>query len=413
MKMIQRFPQGVVAVPPSKSMAHRALVCAALAEGASWVSSPGDSQDIRATMGCLEALGARFAAQGGGWRVDGGDVTHGPCVLDCGESGTTLRFLIPIAAALRPGEETRFVGKGKLMERPQGPYQELFGADGLAACAEGGLCLRKGLPQGRLRLPGNISSQFISGLLLAFPLAGAGGEIIVEGALESASYVGMTAETMGAFGVEVQTQGNSYRIDPGQYYRPGCYTVEGDYSQAAFFLAASALGCPVEVTGLSPASLQGDRVMLEILEQCGARIRPGKAGGIVAEGGGLRGVDVDVAQCPDLVPVLAALLCLCRGESRILNAARLRMKESDRLEAIAAELRKLGADISVENDGLRIRGKPRLQGNAVDSWNDHRIAMALAVAAIGCEGPVVLTGEDAVAKSYPGFWDDFERGGRP
>lgn len=392
-KLVDLFPSGVVRVPSSKSAAHRAVICAALATGESRLHGVSMSRDIRATLDAVQVLGARVKEDEKGVLTIGGiDKPPRDCVLDCDESGTTLRFMLPIAAAL--GVSARFIGKGRLLDRPMKPFEGIL--NGFSQ-KDGEITISGGLSSTPYRLPGNISSQFVSGLLLALPLIG-GGEILIEGRLESAPYVEMTLEMMQSFGVAVQNEGsNRFVVPNGTRYRMIDSAIEGDYSAAAFFLVAAALGRPVECSGLRENSLQGDRAILDILRRCG-----------VTEGGGsLHGTTVDVSDIPDLVPVLAVLFCFCHGESRIENAARLRLKESDRLSAITTELRKLGADIEEGEDFLRIRGGLPLRGGRVEGWNDHRIVMALAVAAICCEEPVVISGAEAVDKSYPGFWDDF------
>jgi len=391
-KKINRFPSGTVRVPPSKSLAHRALICAALAEGESRISGLELSQDILATRAALAQL-----------MVDDGQ----SAVVDCRESGSTLRFMIPIAAAL--GLEAKFTGSGRLMERPMTPYQDIV--QGFTQTKDA-IRITGDLSGSPYTLPGNVSSQFVSGLLMALPLTGQGGEIRVDGTLESSPYVALTIEVMRLFSVDVEQDGfRVFRIAPGQTYKAAEYTVEGDFSQAAFFLVAGALGRPVECLGLPEQSLQGDRAILDILRQCGAEVQTGPNGGPVVTAQTLRAVSVDVSEIPDLVPILAVLFSFCEGESRIFGAARLRLKESDRLAAISTELNKLGGKVEQGGDTLKIQGVKALRGGEVDAWNDHRIAMALAVAAIRCDGQVILRGSEAVNKSYPSFWQDFERGG--
>lgn len=408
-KTIDKFPGGAVEIPPSKSVGHRALICAGLAAlgggGDSLLSRMGDSQDIHATRRCLEALGVAFAQEGDAVRVKGGGELRQ--ALDCGESGSTLRFMIPVAAV--GGDRVTFTGRGRLLDRPLGVYATIFGERGLEFDRQdGGIAVRGPLPSGDYHLPGDVSSQFVSGLLLALPLLAGDSRIILDSPLESAAYVALTIRVMKDFGVAVTQEGDSFSVPGGQRYSSGRYRVEGDWSQAAFFLAAGALGQPVSCLGLAEDSLQGDGAIVEILRRMGAEVL-WRRGALRASSRGLAAVDIDAREIPDLVPVLAVLCSLARGTSRITGAGRLRLKESDRLNAMTTELRKLGADIRQGPDWLAITGKEKLAGGAVDAHGDHRVAMALAVAAIRCDGPVILNGWEHVNKSYPRFWEDFEK----
>lgn len=402
-RTIRRFPAGTVTLPPSKSLSHRAVICAALAaeSGESTLYNVGTSQDIAATTACMEALCALPKAPGG----------TGERTLDCGESGSTLRFLIPLAAMT--GGTWRFTGRGRLLQRPLAVYADIFARAGarFEQTAEA-VTVEGPLPGGTYRLPGDVSSQFLSGLLLALPLAKADSTLIVEGPLESAAYVDLTLDVMAAFGVQaVRNDNGSYSIPGGQRYTPAQYTVEGDWSQAAFFLGAGVLGQPVACAGLNPNSRQGDAAILAVLKEMGADVN-WREGLVQAGSNGLNSVTIDASPIPDLVPPLAVLCSFAQGTSRIINAGRLRIKESDRLAAMAAELQKLGASVQEEPEGLVITGKPALAGGVVDAHNDHRIAMAMALAATRCTGGVTLTGWESVQKSYPAFWTDFEKEAR-
>lgn len=401
MKEIISLPQGAIMVPPSKSLAHRAVICAALAGGESIIHGIDKSDDISATLGAMRSFGAKVRIDGDTVRITGIKIGNLPDIIDCAESGTALRFLIPVAAAL--GAKPLFLGRGRLLERPLGEFEELFGI-----IRQGnGLRLTRGLDSGKHQIDGGVSSQFISGLCLALPLCG-GGEVEVTGDFESEPYVTLTQDVMREFGVNVQRDGKRFIIT-GTGYQSTEYSVEGDYSQAAFFLTAAALGRDIEVLGLRGNSSQGDREILNILSQCGAEITHTERGGLRVKAKSLKEARVNVADCPDLAPVVSVLLSVCGGE--LYGAARLRLKESDRLAAMASELSKLGADVSETQDGLCFKPVKRLHGAEVSSWNDHRIAMSMAVAACVCNGVVRLDGEEAVNKSYPGFWDAFEGGG--
>ena len=353
---------GTVTPPPSKSQAHRLLICAALAGEGSVIHNLADSQDIRATRRCLAELttNRRTLPE-----------------LDCGESGSTLRFLIPIALALRGGGV--FTGQGRLMERPQKPYFDLFDEKGIRYERKDNVLTAEGrLTPGEYRLPGNVSSQFFTGLLLALPLLDGPSAIIPTTPLESEGYIGMTLDAMREFGVDIASTRSlppHYLISGGQKYRGAEVTVEGDWSQAAFWYAANCLGCTVDVRGVSQYSTQGDRV----IESC----------------------------CPDLAPPVAAAAAVRQGTTRLVNAGRLRIKESDRLAAITAALNALGARVTEHPDSLTIYGRDRLAGGTVDCCNDHRIAMMAAIAATRCREPVTLLGAECVAKSYPDFWEHY------
>lgn len=391
---------GSVTPPPSKSQAHRLLIAAALAHGESVISNVALSQDIEATLRCLEELGAEFTVDGSTITVRGmGANAMSPLRrmayprLDCGESGSTLRFLIPIALAVRGGGI--FTGHGRLMERPLKPYFDLFDEKGIAYELKDNTLTVSGLLEpGEYRLPGDVSSQFFTGLLFALPLLGGPSALIPTGPLESGGYVQMTLQAMALFGVEFPATLSlppHYHPQGNQTYRAANAAVEADWSQAAFWYAAGALGNPVVPAGMDPYSLQGDRV---VMEQLLALSGPGD-------------LALDVSGCPDLVPPLAATAALRAGRAtRLTNAARLRIKESDRLASVTAVLGALGADITEGPDFLEIRGKETLSGGAaVDSFNDHRIAMMAAIAATRCETPITITGAQCVAKSYPDFWE--------
>lgn len=394
--------QGSVTVPPSKSMAHRALLCAGLAAGETRIQGILPSQDMEATCRALTALGASIARQGSLARVQGvagrPKAPQGP--VDCGESGSTLRFLIPaFALASAPA---RLTGRGRLPQRPLGPYGAIFHGQGLPfAQDETGVSFQGPLAPGDYGLPGDVSSQFISGLLFALPLLPGDSHIRIQPPFESRGYVNMTLQVMDAFGVRASfVDGLTLRVPGNQrFIAPAApFLVEGDDSQAAFFLTLDAILGDVSVAGLSLRSIQGDRVMGEILARCGHV--PGQPPRPLAP------FVADLGDCPDLGPILMTLGLFCQGESRLLNAGRLRLKESDRGTAMAQELSKLGGQASLAGDEIRIRQSRLRPGPALSSHGDHRIAMALAVAALGARIPADIQGAEAVEKSYPDFWKD-------
>lgn len=411
---------GSIKIPPSKSVSHRMVICAALAPGTSTIRNLLLSEDITATCQAMTALGAgitRVPEGNGRWTliVTGtGEVHGGSQTIDCNESGSTLRFLAPLAALDARG--VRLIGRGRLAERPMAPYLKIFDEQGIRwTCEEPGkalpLTLEGRLSAGRFELPGDVSSQFVTGLLLALPLLAGDSEIVMTSPMESRPYVDITLDVMKHFGVAVDNDGYTcFKIKGGQRYCPGNLRVEGDYSQAAFWMAAGVLGRGMDCLDLAADSAQGDRAIVDFIRKMGGDIES-VDGGFRVRPSALKGITMDVSQCPDLVPILTVMAALAQGETHIVNAGRLRLKESDRLAAMADVLGTLGADITEEPEGLTVRGVPELTGGQVDSYNDHRVAMAVAVATMACRGPVVLERPDCVRKSYPDFWRDFEKMG--
>lgn len=386
--------RGAITPPPSKSQAHRLLIAAALADGESHITNLSYSQDILATLSCLEQLGARIVREESAVRIQGlrpqhtGTLPH----LDCRESGSTLRFMIPVALAAAGGGT--FTGAGRLLDRPQGPFQTLFWEKGITFDHTPQAITAQGrLTPGDYALAGDVSSQFITGLLYALPLLDGDSRIRLTTPLESKNYVDMTLLALEAFGVTARETEYGYFIPGNQTYHPCDMAVESDYSQSAFYYAANGLGSEVEIQGLNPTSAQGDRRIVPYYAQLRSQGR----------------VELDVSQCPDLVPALALHAALRDGEdTAIVNAARLRIKESDRLATVTKELNNLGADVEEFEDHLLIHGVSSLHGGQVQAHNDHRIAMMLAIAATRADGPVVLSGAESVNKSYPSFWEDYQ-----
>lgn len=400
---------GDVRIPASKSQAHRLLICAALGEERTEIRCDGISADIAATVDCLNALGAKIACEGERITVDPiRTVSEGLCTLPCGESGSTLRFLLPLCGAL--GAEAVFCMQGRLPERPLAPLDAVLREHGMAIRQEGDrlFCSGKLIP-GDYSLPGNVSSQYISGLLMALPLLEGESRLQVTGPVASAGYIAMTEDALNLAELRFEKDGWLYSIPGGQRSRmPSPLSVEGDWSNAAFFLAAGALSQRgVRVCGMNPASSQGDRAVLEILRRFGAEITVEK-NEIIVSRGSLLTVDIDAEPIPDLIPVLSVVAACAAGETRIRNAGRLRLKESDRIESTAALIRALGGEVTAGADWMRIRGHRTLPGGTVDSFGDHRIAMAAAVAASLCEKEVTVLGSECVRKSYPRFWEDWE-----
>ena len=393
---------GVIAPPPSKSVAHRLMITAALGGGISTIRNVAFSQDIEATLRCMAALGA------GVEHVDaytlrihglGHSIPQAPLPgnalpqFDCGESGSTLRFLIPIALAVVGGGI--FTGRGRLMERPQKPYFDLFDEKDILWKQENGvLTVRGKLTPGEYRLPGNVSSQFFTGLLLALSLLDAPSDIVSTTVLESADYIGMTIDAMENAGVSVTVSedGRTFHVTPAPY-RAFDAAVEADWSQAGFWYAANFLDNRLELQGLNPRSSQGDMVVSELYWQLA---RPGDT-------------EIDLSGCPDLLPPLAVMAAVRSGTIRFVNAARLRIKESDRLATVHRMLTALGGCSEELPDGLTVQGVSQLTGGTVDGANDHRIVMAAAIAATACTNSVTITDAQAVQKSYPSFWEEYQR----
>lgn len=391
---------GSIAAIPSKSEAHRSLICAALSDAPTLLYMGPGSEDIDATIRCLNAFGANIRRDGENVQVEPICELPESCEADCGESGSTLRFLLPVAGAL--GIDARFRMHGRLPERPIFPLdRELIkGGCELTRPEKDILRITGKFRPGAYELPGNVSSQYISGMLFALTLLNKESTLAVTGKTESAAYIEMTLQSMAAFGAQPRKTDSGFSVPGlGHYASPGSARIGGDWSNAAFWFCADAIdGCSVQVTGLSGDSAQGDKRIAEEVQKLRSA-----AGTAV----------IDAADIPDLIPTLAACACARRQDAQVINAGRLRIKESDRLVAIARTLNALGGSITETQDGLIIDGSRSLRGGEVDSFGDHRIAMMTAVASIGCTEEVVIRGAEAVNKSYPGFWRDFASlGGR-
>lgn len=410
-------PQGEVLVPPSKSISHRAVICASLAQGKGTLQNVAFSDDISATVMGMRAFGANIKYLGNYMDDKANDISvegikpenmPESLVIDCKESGSTLRFLIPVALLF--GKHVTFVGSARLFERPLDVYYDIFKKQGIRyKVGEDGssLTVSGKLQADIFEVPGNVSSQFISGLLFVLPCLEGDSEIIISSPLESRPYIDLTIETLSKFGIKIKNQNyKRFSIKGRQIYKPTDYIVEGDFSQAAFWLAAGVLGGNVACLNLDINSKQPDKYIIDILKKMGAKPIIG-SGFIRTASCRTVGSVIDASQCPDLVPIVAVLGALSSGTTQVVNAERLRLKESDRLKAMASELGQLGAKIEELPDGLVIEGKDMLEGGIVYSWNDHRIAMALAISSVRCKMPVIIKGSDAVNKSYPGFWKDF------
>lgn len=401
------IPSGTANVPPSKSDVHRAIICAAMANGVSRISPVALSNDIKATIGCIKALGADAVLENNVLTVDGTNMyKNKTALLDCGESGSTLRFFIPIAAV--GNINATFVGKGKLPQRPIGIFTEALPKAGTVCKTEGGLPLEiKGqLKSGIFEIPGNVSSQFITGLLLALPILEGDSEIVLTSPLESVGYIAMTIRTMKQFGVNIDTTENGWHIKGGQTYKSCNYTTDGDWSQAAFFMVLGAVSGKVTVKGVAKDSTQGDKKCAEILAEFGAKVTQ-RDNEVTVEKGDLKAITIDASQIPDLVPVLSVCAAFAEGTTKIINAERLRIKECDRLKATAELLNNLGGKVKELSDGLEITGVSSLKGGNVNGYNDHRIVMSAAVCAARSDEDITATFAMSINKSYPDFYIDY------
>ncbi len=402
---------GSITAPPSKSAAHRAVIAAALAKGRSVVRGVDLSNDLTATIRACEALGCSISIEPAGRHntlyIDGGLKGSANMQIDCAESGSTLRFMIPVACTLA-GEKT-FSGSARLPFRPIDEYLKIFDKQGMKYDKPQDrylpLTVSGALSAGEYEIEGGVSSQYITGLLMALPLLEGDSAITVKGALESKGYVDMTLDTLKSFGIGIRQQDNVYIIEGNGKYIPQDITVEGDYSQAAFWIVGAAIAGDICIEGLDPSSLQPDRVIVDIMRRMGADIEQTESALRITKSK-LHGIDVDVSQCPDLVPPIAAAAVLAQGTTRITGAARLRIKESDRLHSISSNLACVGINTQEFDDGLIIHGG-RVSEGAVDSFGDHRIPMAFAVLAAG-SAPITINGAGCVSKSYPSFFGDLK-----
>lgn len=405
---------GVIYAPPSKAYTHRMTIAALLSRGFSKILNPLSSGDTQATLEAIKAFGAEAELEESCWTIKGTpslETSRNP--IDCGESGATLRFMIPVAT-LAPGPSTFTIGLS-LSKRPLNPLLQSLkqlGAESSLQRAERGSTVRVhggGIRGGKTSIRGDISSQFISGLLFACPEAEEDTEItIITKPLESRSYVQMTIDVLEKHGIRISASNDlrQLMVPSNQNYNPCDHKVPGDFSSAAFLLAAAAItSSKVKVKNLDYRTTQGDKAILGILKETDSKVRVGDEH-LEVEGRQLNAVDVDAKDIPDLVPVCAALACYSRGTSKLYSARRLRYKESDRLSSLHAELKKMGADITIIEDSLVIRGPCPLHGTTIDPHNDHRIAMACAIAALGASGETRIQNSECVRKSYPNFFND-------
>lgn len=393
-KIIPSKLKGKVIIPPSKSLSHRAIISASLCnDEKSEINNLIFSDDIKATIGGMRSLGAEISISQSKSYIKGNNLIKQNPLINCMESGSSLRFLIPVGLTLT--SSLCFTGSKKLFERPLDVYYDIFKKQNINyKISENLLYINGNLSSGNFEIPGNVSSQFISGLLFSLPLLEGDSEIIIIGNLESNAYVDLTVEVLNKFGINIERNDKFFYIRGRQSYKNCEYSIEGDYSQAAFFLVANELGNEIECLGLNKASKQGDKEIINIINMFKDS----------------NDIVIDASQIPDLVPIITVLAALKENcTTTITNANRLRIKESDRLKAVTTEMNKLGASVRETKDGLAISGKASLiGGTSVNSWNDHRIAMSLAIAATRCKNDIILENYLAINKSYPHFWNDYK-----
>ena len=399
---------GEVKALSSKSDTHRLLIASALSDKPTFIRCNTRSADITATVNCLNSLGADIEFVDGGISVNPIKERRKNAVLDCNESGSTIRFLLPVAAAL--GTNAEFTGGGRLPERPLSPLREQMEAHNVVFSPINVFPVKISgeMTSGEFTIKGNISSQFITGLLFALPLLNGDSVINVIPPVESRPYIDMTLNTLKKFGISVKEDNNRFFIPGGQkYVSPGTAVSQGDWSNSAFFLTAGAVSGKVTVTGLDLSSVQGDKQILTILKEMGAEISLSRDG-ITVEKGNLHGTNIDARNIPDLVPIISVAAAAANdGKTVITGAERLKIKESDRLTAVYESLKALGVNVSKTDDGLVINGTGFVGGGAVSGYNDHRMVMALSVLSAVSSGDIILRGAEAVNKSYPNFFEDF------
>ena len=405
-KLLPSHIKGDITVPPSKSMSHRALICASLAKGKSTLTNILFSEDILTTMNALKQLGAKFDVTGSTVVVTGvkrPKYDNNP--IFCNESGSTLRFLIPIFSLTN--KEVIFTGKESLIKRPQTIYKKMFNHDQNTFKITDRIVVKGSIKSRDYFIDGNVSSQFFSGLMFSLPLLQDDSTIYYNGNLESKSYIDLTIEILERFGIEIQEIENGYFIPGNQHYKPHNYRVEGDYSQASFFLVAGLLNGVVRLDDLNHESKQGDYEIINIIKRMKGKIIFTE-NGFVTEYSQTHGATIDISDCPDLGPIVALLGAVSKGSTTITNIQRLRLKESDRVESTVNTLRALGVKVHVQDNQIIIYGKQSFEGGVIlDSYNDHRIAMMISIAATRCDKPVILTTANAVNKSYPHFFEDY------
>lgn len=404
-KIIPSPLSGEIPSIPSKSDAHRLFICAALADKKTVIRLKSSSVDIDSTLDCLASMGVRIERKG-----EEVSVIPAPflseCVLNANESGSTLRFLVPVAAAVI--DKVSFEGKGRLPDRPIKDLTDALKDNGVVFSSEKLPFTKTGkLKSGKFILPGNVSSQFVTGLMFALPLLDGDSEIILTTPLESSAYVDITLEALKKFNIKIDKTRDGYFVRGNQkYLSPENLTVDGDWSNSAFFLVAGAIKNDITVKGLHTDSPQGDKKITDILKTFGAEVT--SQGNIKVKSSALSSTSVNVSEIPDMLPALSVLAAFSKGTSKFTGAERLKIKESDRLHSVTALINSLGGVAREFEDGIEVDGVG-LRGGEVEGFNDHRIVMAAAIAGSLSENEVIIKGAEAVNKSYPSFFEDFEK----
>lgn len=402
---------GKVVIPPSKSMSHRAIICAALANGRSEISNVAYSDDIKITIAGMQQLGANITCLEDRVIVEGIKDFHHlqDTTVFCNESGSTLRFFIPIFSLCN--REIHFTGRNRLLKRPQTIYENIFKQQDIPYFQDDEkISIGGSLKPGSYELNGDVSSQFISGLLFTLPLLDGDSTIHIKEPYESRSYVDLTLEMLGRYGIHAHySDSNTLVIKGNQTYQPNNYNIEGDYSQLGFFAVLAAINNDLHCGGLIHNSKQGDKQIISILKDAGARIEEVEDGFKIYKSA-LQPTNIDLQDCPDLGPILNVMAMYAQGETTIYNAQRLRYKESDRIAAMEEELLKLGATIHTTEGEIIIHGNKSYSGDVnLSGHKDHRIVMSLSVAATLFDKPVIIEGAQAINKSYPTFFEDLTR----
>ncbi len=402
---------GSIVIPPSKSLSHRAIIAASLAEGKSIISNIIYSEDIKATINAMRACGAKIETFDNYLEITGSKVKRVNNVINANESGSTIRFMIPIA--LTCDEPITFTGENHLVKRPLNVFTEIFDEFNIKyEVGEDYLPMKvySGLKSGIYKVRGDISSQFITGLLYALPLLPGDSKIEITTKLESKGYIDLTMDILKKFGIVINTKDyKTFEIKGNQKYKPCDYTVEGDYSQVAFWAVAGSLGADIKMECMNENSYQGDKKIIEDINSFGGNVYF-KDDILYSLKRETKGTLIDFAQTPDLGPILTVLASLSKGESKFVNIERLRIKECDRVTCMIDELKKLGANLCDNKTYMSINGVTSFGSSLdLDSHNDHRIVMALSIASMACSGPIRIKNAGAIKKSYPHFFDDFKR----
>ncbi len=385
-KIIPKKLCGSVKAVSSKSFAHRIITAAALADKETDVYINGFSDDILRTISCVEALGAVCRREEDRVLITPITQKKENAILELGESGTTARIMLPVCAVV--SKSAQLSGTGRLPERPFADITKLLRSKGCSVSSDSlPISLSGTIKSGNFEVPGNISSQYVTGLMMALPHLEGDSTITLTTPLKSAAYVDITIDVLKDFGVNISKTETGYNVSSGKFISPGKVSVEGDWSNAAFWIVAKEMGSDVKISNLNTSSVQGDRKIMDVITE----------------------QEIDIDEIPDLFPILAVLACSRTGTTRLYNGARLRLKESDRIVATESLIKALGGNAKSGPDYLEVYGTGALKGGLVDGFNDHRIVMAAAVAATICTDEVIITGAEAVNKSYPSFFDEYKK----